>query len=139
MKAKHRCYKLTGRHLKNVQKHYEDYGWRLLWIAVYFRLHHTTLYYQIRSKGWVRRVKLLNKIPDKVLKIYRRRKRIRYVDKVYHDTKEKYKKLEQGSYEYIRNLAEQQRHKNCQHVRWIKRCSFCGKILASDSINNEHN
>lgn len=136
---KNRCYKLSPQKLKSVQRHYEDYGWKAKWIARYFQVHHSTIQYQIKSKGWRRRVKTPEIIPEEVAKIYRENRKIKYADSFYDDTKESKKKLEKGSYEYIRNLAEQQRHKNCEHVRWIKRCSFCGKILASDSINNEHN
>ena len=134
---KHRCYKLTSKKLKNVQKHYENFGWKITWIAVYFRMHHSAIQYQIRSKGWTRRAKVLEVLPNEVMKAYRLVKKKRYVDTTYQDTKEKKKKLVEGSYEYIRNLAEQQRLKSCQHVRWIKRCSICGKILESDSINHQ--
>jgi len=134
---KHRCYKLNAHILKSVQKHYEEYGWKIMWISQFFRVHRSTIHYQIRSKGWIRRVRVETVIPEVIAEIYRRRTKIRYVDDLYIDTKEKKKKLVKGSYEYIRNIAEQQRHKNCQHVRWIKRCSFCGKILESDSINNQ--
>lgn len=134
---KHRCYKLTPQKLKSVQKHYENYGWKAKWIARYFQLHHSTIQYQIKSKGWKKRVRTPEIIPEEVAKIYREKRKIKYADSFYRDTKQSKKKLEVGSYEYIKNLAEQQRLKNCQHVRWIKRCSFCGKILESDAINHQ--
>ena len=75
-------------------------------------------------------------MPEKVAAIYRHRSKIRYLDSAYKDTKIKKKKLVKGSYEYIRHIAEQQRLRSCQHIRWIKRCSICGMILESDSINH---
>jgi len=137
MKAQHRCYKLSSQKLKSIREHYENSGWKITWIAVYFKIHHSAIQYQIRSKGWTRRTKVLQVLPREVMLAYREIKKQRYVDTTYNDTKEKKIKLVEGSYEYIRNLAEQQRLKNCQHVRWIKRCSFCGKILESDSINHQ--
>ena len=134
---KHRNYKLTPRQLKNIQKYYEELGWKVEWLSVYFRLHRDSIVFHIRKRGWVRKRKVPELMPEKVAVIYRRKEKVRYLDTTYRDTKEKKKKLVEGSYEYIRNLAEQQRHKNCQHVRWIKRCSFCAKILESDSINNQ--
>lgn len=134
---KHRCYKLTPQKLKSVQKHYEDYGWKIKWISMFYKIYRSTILYHIRSKGWVRKVKVLEVLPGSVAKIYSQAKKIKYLHTTYSDTKQTKKKLKEGSYEYIKNLAEQQRLKNCQHVRWIKRCSFCGKILESDAINHQ--
>lgn len=134
---KHRCYKLTPQKLKSVQKHYEDYGWKIKWISIFYQIYRSTILYHIRSKGWVRKVSVLNVLPDDIAKIYSKAKKIRYLRTTYVDTKQTKKKLKEGSYEYIKNLAEQQRLKNCQHVRWIKRCSFCGKIIESDAINHQ--
>lgn len=137
MKAQHRCYKLSSQKLRSVREHYEDFGWKITWIAVYFKIHHSAIQYQIRSKGWTRRAKVLQVLPKEVMLAYREIKKQRYINTTYNDTKEKKIKLKEGSYEYIGNLAEQQRLKNCQHIRWIKRCSFCGKILESDAINHQ--
>ena len=137
MKSQHRCYKLSPQKIKSVQKHYEDLGWKANWLARYFGVHHSTIQYQIKSKGWSKRVKTPDMIPEEVAKIYRENRKIKYVDSFYRDTKQSKKKMKKGSYEYIRNLAEQQRLKSCLHVRWIKRCSICGKILESDAINHQ--
>lgn len=137
MKAKHRCYKLSPQKLKEIRKSFEDYGWKIKWISVFYRIYHSTIHYHVRSKGWVRKVKVKTVLPAKVAKVYSKAKKTKYLHITYRDTKQTKKKLVEGSYEYIRNLAEQQRHKNCQHIRWIKRCSFCGKILESDSINHQ--
>jgi hypothetical protein len=109
-----------------------------MWIALLFQVHRRTVQFHIRARGWIRRVDILNVIPEKIAKIYRNRNKIKYLDQAYKDTKQIKRKLVEGSYEYIRHMAEQQRLRNCQHVRWIKRCSICGMILESDAIDHLH-
>lgn len=133
---KHRRYKFSPRQLKNIQRRYESLGWKIMWLALYFRVHRRSILFHIRTKGWVRKVGIPDVMPEKVAAIYRHRSKIRYLDSAYKDTKIKKKKLVKGSYEYIRHIAEQQRLRSCQHIRWIKRCSICGMILESDSINH---
>lgn len=136
--AKNRRYKFTPQQLKAIQTRYELEGWRLQWLGRYYKVHRSTILFHIRKRGWIRRVPVAEVMPEEIAKSYRMGEKFRYLDNTYNDSKKIKKKMVEGSYEYIRHMAEQQRLRSCQHVRWIKRCSICGTILESDSINHQH-
>lgn len=119
-------HKLTASQVQEAQRLYEDCGWRVNWISVYFHIHRSSVIFHARFNGWVRRIKTAKRIPDEIAEIYRDRKKSKYEQKM------------KGSYEYIKQSAEQQRIKSCGHVRWVKRCSLCGEILSSDAICERH-
>ena len=130
-------YKLTPAQIKKFQSFFEDSGWKITWLSIYFRVHRRSILFHVRKNGWIRRSGLAKVIPKEIAEVYRERARIRYRDAIKSGRKKKEKTLAKGSYEYIRGIAEQQRLRSCQHVRWIKRCSLCGMILESDSINHQ--
>jgi hypothetical protein len=119
-------HKLNFTQVEEARRRYEDYGWKTTWISIFLQIHRSSVLFHIRTNGWVRRVQVINRIPDEIVEIYREKKKIRYLDKV------------KGTYDHIRESSLQKTLKNCQHMRWIKRCSLCGEILESDSIKHDH-
>jgi len=116
-------YKLTSEQIKEAQRYFEDEGWRVKWIGVFFDINERSVIFHIRSKGWVRRIKVLKCKPKELMEIYRQKKRERYELRMKMKT----------SYADLKELAEEKRITSCQHVRWIKRCSLCGEIVGSDA------
>lgn len=119
-------HKLTQEQIKEAQRYFEDEGWRVNWIGAFFGICERTVIFHIRHKGWVRRIKVLKCIPREVTEIYRQRKKEKYELRMKMKT----------SYSFLKELAEEKKASNCQHVRWIKRCSLCGEILGSDATRS---
>jgi hypothetical protein len=117
-------HKLTPQQVKEAQNLFEAEGWRINWISAFFGIYKTSIIFHVRYNGWVRRMKVLKCMPKEVADIYRQRK------------KHKYEQRMRGSYDFIKQSTDQRRSENCQHVRWIKRCSLCGEILGSDATHN---
>lgn len=117
-------HKLNPQQVKELQRYFEDEGWRLNWLSVFFRVHRSSIIFHIRFNGWVRRMKVLKHMPKEIAEIYRQRKKDKYENKL------------RGSYDYIKRSTEQHRMNNCVHIRWVKRCSLCGEILGSDATHN---
>jgi hypothetical protein len=117
-------HKLTPSQVKEAQILFEDEGWRINWISAFFGIYKTSIIFHVRYNGWVRRMKVLQHMPKEVADIYRQRK------------KQKYGQRMRGTYDFIKQSADQYKSENCQHVRWIKRCSLCGEILGSDATHN---
>jgi hypothetical protein len=117
-------HKLTPSQVKEAQILFEDEGWRINWISAFFGIYKTSIIFHVRYNGWVRRMKVLQHMPKEVADIYRQRK------------KQKYEQRMRGTYDFIKQSADQHKSENCRHVRWIKRCSLCGEILGSDATHN---
>ena len=117
-------HKLTPQQVKEAQNLFEDEGWRINWISAFFGIYKTSIIFHVRYNGWVRRMKVLQHMPKEVADIYRQRK------------KQKYEQRMRGTYDFIKQSADQRKSDNCRHVRWIKRCSLCGEILGSDATHN---
>ncbi len=117
-------HKLTPQQVKEAQNLFEDEGWRINWISAFFGIYKTSIIFHVRYNGWVRRMKVLHHMPKEVADIYRQRK------------KQKYEQRMRGTYDFIKQSADQHKSDNCRHVRWIKRCSLCGEILGSDATHN---
>lgn len=124
MKKVNAIYKLNALQIDDAHRKFEQ-GWRISWIAAIFDVHRSTIYFHVRYNGWIRRVRVLKMMPEEVVVIYRERK------------KNKYREKFRGSYDFIKMSAEQIKIQNCRHSRWIKRCSICGMILASDAVDHE--
>lgn len=119
-------HKLTPEQIKHLQRCFEDEGWRINWLSVYFGIYKRSVLFHIRYNGWVRRMKVLQHMPKEIAEIYRERR------------KQKYELKLKGTYEFIKLSAEQHRMEGCGHVRWVKRCSLCGQILGSDATEHHH-
>lgn len=117
-------YKLTPQQIDSARRYFEDQGWRILWLCVYFQVGHKTIRFHARANGWVRRVKVAKYMPKEIAEMRREIK------------KRKYEERMKGTYDYIKQSAHQHKIDNCQHVRWVKRCSLCGEILGSDATHN---
>lgn len=117
-------HKLVPQQVQELQRLFEDEGWRLNWLSVFFKVHRSSIIFHIRFNGWVRRMKVLRHMPKEIAEIYRLRR------------KQKYENKFRGSYDYIKRVNEQNRINNCGHIRWVKRCSLCGEILGSDATHN---
>jgi hypothetical protein len=115
-------YKLDHSQVEEARRRYEDDGWKILWISVYFNVKNGNIHFHVKSKGWVRKVKVVKRMPEEVAEIYRKRKR------------EKYDREFKGSYADVRNLENCRRNEHCEHSRWVKRCSLCGEIIGSDAL-----
>ncbi len=116
-------HKLNPQQIKEAQHCFEDEGWRINWISVYFGIHKKSVIFHIRYNGWVRRMKVLKHMPQEIADLYRQRK------------KQKYDQSLKGTYDFIRQIADQHKKENCMHVRWVMRCSLCGEILGSDATH----
>lgn len=114
-------HKLNSLQIENAKRRYEDEGWKLQWISEFYKVHPSSILFHVRFNGWVRRVKSTRCMPDEIAELYREKKKKKYQEKL------------KGTYDYVRNM---QPVKECEHLRWIKRCSCCGEILASDSIDH---
>lgn len=114
-------HKLEAPQIEKARVFYEDDGWRVFWISVYFSINHRAIYFYIKTYGWVRRVKVAAYMPDEIAKIYSQRKREKNQAKSC-----RYGHIHQQS-------LENKKMPECEHFRWIKRCSVCGKILGSDA------
>lgn len=119
-------HKLRPDQIKHLQRCFEDEGWRINWLSVYFGIYKNAVLFHIRNNGWVRRIKVVNHMPKEVAETYRARK------------KERYERKLKGTYEFIKMSNDQQKMESCGHVRWVKRCSLCGQILGSDATDHQH-
>lgn len=108
--------------IEDARRRYEDCGWKILWIASFFRVKNGAIHFHVKSRGWVRKIKVMTRMPEEVAERYRERKR------------EKYNREMKGLYEDIRNVDECRRNELCEHTRWVKRCSLCGEIIGSDAL-----
>ena len=115
-------HKLNEVQVEKAREFYEDQGWKILWIAAFFHVRNGAVHFHVKSRGWVRKIRVLKRMPDEVAEMYRDRKKQKYDEEV------------KGSYTHIKNLDEFRRNENCGHARRIKRCSLCGEIIGSDSI-----
>ncbi len=113
-------HKLSESQIEKARRLYEDDGWRVFWISVYFNINHRAIYFYVKSYGWVRRVKVTRYMPNEIAKIYRERKKQKNLAKAV-------------TYDHVHQMSMEKEASDCIHVRWIKRCSLCGKILGSDA------
>ena len=116
-------HKLTPQQVKEAQHCFEDEGWRINWISVRFGIHKKSVLFHIRYNGWVRRMRVLKHMPKEIADIYRQRKKQKYDEKL------------KGTYDFIKQSADQHKRESCMHVRWVMRCSLCGEILGSDATH----
>lgn len=112
-------HKLSHSQVESARRLFEDDGWRIFWIAIFFNINHRAIYFYVKSYGWVRRAKISKHMPEEIAKIYRERRRE--------------KNRVSLSYKEIRQEAVERQSSECLHQRWIKRCSLCGKIIGSDA------
>ncbi len=117
-------YKLTPQQIESAKTFYEDHGWKIFWLCIYFQVNHKSIRFHARTNGWVRRVRIAQYMPKEIAEIRRQIK------------KQKYDQRMRGTYDYIKQTADQHKINGCQHVRWVKRCSLCGEILGSDATHN---
>ena len=122
MRDNPRSKKLDDSQIEEARRRYEDDGWKILWISVYFNVKNSNIHFHAKSKGWVRKVKVVRRMPEDVAELYRKRKR------------EKYDREFKGMYEDVRNVENCRRNEHCEHQKWVKRCSLCGEIIGSDAI-----
>lgn len=118
-------HKLNTEQIEEARKRYEDCGWKILWIARFFGVDAKAVRFHAGTNGWIRRSLMLKQMPEEIAVIYRTRR------------KERYLKRTQGTYEFIQmqNLA---RRPDCEHHRWVKRCSTCNAVLGSDATEHKH-
>jgi hypothetical protein len=114
-------HKLSEKEVASARRFFEDEGWRIFWIANYFHINHRAIYFYMKSYGWVRKVKILKRMPEEVADVYRERRKEKNRTRVL-------------TYDEIRQESAE-RHLECEHGRWIRRCSLCGKILGSDATH----
>jgi len=120
----HPRYKLTTTEIESAKSLFEDNGWKIIWLCMHFNVDHKSIRFHMHTNGWVRKVGVATVMPEEIAAIYRQMRRDKYLEKM------------KGTYEFIHASARQKRLENCEHARWIKRCSLCGEILASDSIDH---
>lgn len=133
-------HKLNTLQVEDARKKYEDFGWRTTWIAMFHRVHRSSILFYVRKEGWIRRIAIIDRIPDDVVEMYRQKKKLLYADYDERRLDKKEKKAKaQGRYSYFKTVLKKQHShaiEDCHHVRWIKRCSICGEILASDHLEH---
>ena len=119
-------HKLTPQKIQEAQRCFEDEGWRINWISMYFGIHKKSVIFHVRYNGWIRRTRVIKHMPREIADIYRQRK------------KQKYEQKLGGSYDFIKLSADEHKKDECVHTRWIKRCSICSKIIGSDATEHNH-
>lgn len=124
--AKNPRHKLTPAQLEEMRKCFEDEGWKLLWIARFFKIDPRGVRFHAGTNGWVRRAKITKYMPAGVAKIYSERKKQHYLEKA------------KGTYEFIQMSAQFRKTSDCEHRRWVKRCSVCSEIIGSDATDHKH-
>jgi hypothetical protein len=62
-------YKLDHSQVEEARRRYEDDGWKILWISVYFNVKNGNIHFHVKSKGWVRKVKVVKRMPEVVAEI----------------------------------------------------------------------
>lgn len=105
---------------------FEEHGWKISWIATFFKVARSSVLFHARAGSWVRRIAILKRMPDEVVEAYRERKMNAYNYKF------------GGSYTYQKLKSEYRIRKSCVHPTWVKRCSICGGILGSDATEHNH-
>lgn len=121
-------HKLDSRGVDDARVLYEERGWKMAHIATFLGVNRSSIFYHIQFDGWIRRVPVVTRMPEEVVEVYRLRKKTRSEVKL------------KGSYAYAQYREEQARLKRqsqCEHKLFIIRCSCCGKIVGSDSIQTD--
>jgi hypothetical protein len=116
-------HKLDEKDVADMKILYEKEGWKLRWIAVKFRVHHTSVLARVKAHGWIRINPVKEERPADVVKIYR-------TYRVFPPI-EKFKTFE----EYIDSMYDEVKQavqKKCEHKHMTVRCANCGKVMGSE-------
>lgn len=116
---------------------YCEKGWKVSWISFYLKIDSAAIHYRIKKMKLVRNSEILNEIPDEIKEDYSIKSVM--MGKINRDLDEEEMELFDEIYDkkLIDNeIKEIEKKTKCDHFRWIKKCSCCGAILASDVGEN---
>jgi hypothetical protein len=117
-------HKLNSSQIADARRRFEEIGWRVEWIAVFYKVDPHAIRFHAGNNGWIRLTPIPKYLPEEIAEIYRERRKERYLRRV------------KGSYEHIHQVGQERKRLACEHHLWIKRCSICNEILESDSTHN---